>query len=194
MEKRERKTDHRSRYTQSLIKHSLLTLLNEKPLNKISVSELCAAAGINRGTFYNHFDDVHDVSYGIEQDFYKKLQEKLAAQKTYKFDKDFFYEVILLIGENMELVKVLLADKSNSGFLNHIIRHIHNRFSGHYAVSHPHIGAKTINDVLNYSISGSIGIITEWVNDNSRYTAGELAALIERFNDIIVAEFIKNPV
>lgn len=185
-----RKTDYRSRYTQLIIKQALLKILSEKQLNKVSVTELCAAANINRGTFYNHFEDVYDVSYSIEQDFYEQLTQKLASETSYNFDKKFFCGIISLLNDNMDLVKILLADMSNSSFIKQIIGHIHKRFSALYASSHPHISPKLINNILTYSINGSIGIITQWVNDSSLYTIDELADLIEHFNNVIVTEFI----
>lgn len=191
IDEKTKKTDHRSRYTQMMIKQSLLKLLAVKQINKISVSELCEAADINRGTFYNHFTDVYDVSDSIEQDFYEQLTEKLDSEKSYKFDDVFFNDIINLLHENMELVKILLTDKSNSSFINHIILHIHKKFSRDYALSHPQLRPRLIDNIMTYTINGSIGIITEWVNNNSAYTKEELAGIIQNFNKVIVSEFIE---
>ena len=38
------KTDARKRYTQMVLKQSLLKLLKEKPVNKITVKEVCELA------------------------------------------------------------------------------------------------------------------------------------------------------
>ena len=38
------KTDARVRYTRRVIKESFLSLLSEKPVNKITVKEVCEAA------------------------------------------------------------------------------------------------------------------------------------------------------
>ena len=50
-----RGTDHRSRITRLLIRRALTELLRQKPLQSITVKELCEVAGINRGTFYKLF-------------------------------------------------------------------------------------------------------------------------------------------
>ena len=47
--------DNRVRVTKILIRHAFLQLLKEKPLQSITVRELCQNAGINRGTFYTHY-------------------------------------------------------------------------------------------------------------------------------------------
>ena len=45
-----------SHLTQKAIEATFLSLLEEKPLSRITVRELSAACGINRKTFYNHYD------------------------------------------------------------------------------------------------------------------------------------------
>lgn len=44
--------DHRVRVTQRLIREAFTGLLKQKPIQSISIKELCEVAGINRGTFY----------------------------------------------------------------------------------------------------------------------------------------------
>lgn len=55
------KSDLRVIKTQESLRHALLELLKTKPLESISVAELCRLAQINRGTFYSHYKDVHEV-------------------------------------------------------------------------------------------------------------------------------------
>lgn len=52
------KTDLRIIKTKESLRNALLKLLEEKPLEQISISELCREAKINRGTFYLHYDNV----------------------------------------------------------------------------------------------------------------------------------------
>ena len=49
-------SDRRIRYTKQAIKDSLFELMQETPVEKITVKQLCAAADINRATFYAHYD------------------------------------------------------------------------------------------------------------------------------------------
>ena len=51
-----KKEDGRVRITRQMIRTALLNLLREKPLQHITVRELCEKASINRGTFYAHYD------------------------------------------------------------------------------------------------------------------------------------------
>lgn len=45
-------------FTRQAIKASFIKLLNEQPLNKISVRNIVEECGINRNSFYYHFQDI----------------------------------------------------------------------------------------------------------------------------------------
>lgn len=45
-------------FTKQAIKSSFIKLLNEKPFNKISVRDIVEDCGINRNSFYYHFQDI----------------------------------------------------------------------------------------------------------------------------------------
>lgn len=45
-------------FTEKAIKESFAKLLSEKPLNKISVKDITNDCGINRNSFYYHFQDI----------------------------------------------------------------------------------------------------------------------------------------
>lgn len=62
------KEDRRTRYTKNIIKDTLLELMHQKPFDKITVTELCRKAEINRGTFYLHYVDIYAVLDELEED------------------------------------------------------------------------------------------------------------------------------
>ena len=45
-------------FTKRAIKSSFMKLLNEQPLSKISVRDIVEDCGINRNSFYYHFQDI----------------------------------------------------------------------------------------------------------------------------------------
>ena len=47
-----------STLTKDAIKKSFMKLLNSKAVNKITVKEIVEDCGINRNSFYYHFDDI----------------------------------------------------------------------------------------------------------------------------------------
>ena len=58
---KKKKENRRVRLTKQIIQDTLMELLNDKPIEKISIKELCQAADINRTTFYNHYGSQYDV-------------------------------------------------------------------------------------------------------------------------------------
>ena len=50
-----------SSFTQKAIIDAFVKLLDERPLNKITIKDIVEECGINRNTFYYHFRDVPDL-------------------------------------------------------------------------------------------------------------------------------------
>ncbi len=61
MTEKSKKEDRRVKYTRQVIKESFLKLLEKNSFPKITVTELCRLAEINRGTFYLHYYDMEAV-------------------------------------------------------------------------------------------------------------------------------------
>lgn len=57
----EKKIDRRTAYTKQQLKDACYEALKKKPIEKITVTQLCKAADINRSTFYLHYPDVPAV-------------------------------------------------------------------------------------------------------------------------------------
>lgn len=55
------KTDLRIIKTKEALHEALLATLKEKPLESISISEICRTAKVNRGTFYLHYNQIEDL-------------------------------------------------------------------------------------------------------------------------------------
>ena len=79
--------DHRVRVTRMLLRKAFLELLSRKPIQSISVRELCEEAGINRSTFYAHYKDVYDLREQIETEMLSDFQEALAPLLSRKKDR-----------------------------------------------------------------------------------------------------------
>ena len=63
-----KKQDPRTIQTKALIKQTLLETMKKTAFEKITVSELCKIAGINRGTFYLHYCDLWAVLEELEDE------------------------------------------------------------------------------------------------------------------------------
>lgn len=70
-------TGHHPRVTESLIRQAFTALLVEKPIQHITVKELCQRAGVNRSTFYAHYVDIYDLLAKLEEDMVEDFQRAL---------------------------------------------------------------------------------------------------------------------
>ena len=77
VQKSDTKIDRRVLYTKMFLKESLLELMKEKPIDKITPTELCRHAGINRNTFYKHYYTTRDLLQEIEEEFSAQLVESI---------------------------------------------------------------------------------------------------------------------
>ena len=70
------KNNKRHQETIAAIEKALVSLLKEKDINKISITELCATAGIGRSTFYANYEDVSALANEITAKIEKQLEEQ----------------------------------------------------------------------------------------------------------------------
>lgn len=87
--------------TKRMFSDALIALLDEKPLSKITVTELINYCGVNHKTFYYHFSNIYDlVKWMLEYDIIRHIQE-------YDLLKD-YTEVIHVISNYTEKNKLVL--------------------------------------------------------------------------------------
>lgn len=67
--------------TKRMLKEGILRLLEEKPLEKIHVNELCKESGINRATFYRHYETPRDVLAELEMDIMGEILSDISKQQ-----------------------------------------------------------------------------------------------------------------
>lgn len=83
--------------TKRLLKESLLRLLATTTIQKISVTQLCEEAGINRATFYRHYGSQYDVLQEMELQMLDDIQMML--KETDPKEPPLFQKQVTLICE-----------------------------------------------------------------------------------------------
>lgn len=69
------KQANRTEQTKESFRRALLTLMQEKPANKITVKELTGMTGYDRTTFYRYYQDIYDLLDDIQESILKDIQE-----------------------------------------------------------------------------------------------------------------------
>jgi len=92
-----KKENPMSQMTKRALVASLKELLAEKPLDKITVTDLTEHCGVNRMTFYYHFKDIYDL---VEWACIESATRALAGQKTYDTWQQGFLRIFEEVRDN----------------------------------------------------------------------------------------------
>ena len=74
-----KKTDARVRRTRDALGDALITLMQEKPFETITVQDVLDRARVGRSTFYSHYSDKDDLLMSDADDFYERVSMGLSA-------------------------------------------------------------------------------------------------------------------
>ncbi len=152
--------DRRTKYTRQVIRDSLMELLNRKPYSKITVTEICRLAEINRGTFYIHYYDVDDVLDDILNRSFSgvsgTIDHVLCPHKetcTYPFcqkvQDNAELRPLFMDDTISEKIVKKLSDSSKEGFVSYLMQHSDLTFEQAEAVFYFQInGCLTINRLM----------------------------------------------
>ncbi len=90
-----------SELTKKALSSTLKELLKEKPVNKITISELCEKTGIRRQTFYYHFSDLREL---IEWTCYVEVESVLKENRHYSSWEAGFYDIFKLAKQEKSFI------------------------------------------------------------------------------------------
>ena len=90
-----------SQVTKRALEQSLKNMLLKKPLDKITISDITNDCGVNRMTFYYHFQDIYDlVEWSCEED----ARKALAGNKTYATWQEGFLQIFEMVKESKPFI------------------------------------------------------------------------------------------
>ena len=87
----------KSEQTKRLLTDSLKRQMEQKPLNKISIREICDGCGVNRQTFYYHFADIYDQVRGMYE---QEIAVILKKNENLLFWQDALLQMFRYIEQN----------------------------------------------------------------------------------------------
>ncbi len=119
--------DMRIAVTKRMLREGLLRCLETKPISKITVSDLCRESGINRATFYNHYDTPVMILKEIANEYAERLTDIYNSHHTHRDrdDKAALEECFTYISEHKTELKTLFSGNTES-FLSGVVVEIIN--------------------------------------------------------------------
>ena len=181
--------DRRIKYTKKIIKDTLINLLSKKELKKITVSEICKLADINRATFYRYYLDVYDLVNKIQEDFVSELKEASNTDDKYSVSS-FSKELLTVFLENKELVKILFNTNNNVYYLNDILELAYEKCKEKWEKDLPGILKEDIDYAAVFIFNGALGVVNYWVKNDFDKDVDEVAEIIERLSYYGTKKFI----
>ena len=106
-EKRRRKPDQRVRRTCQRLGSALLALIQEKPIDAITVQEVLDRASVGRSTFYLHYRDKDDLLLSQLEGFLKIMSTALTVRKEASYRVVPVEELFAHIGNQNKLYRAL---------------------------------------------------------------------------------------
>lgn len=180
IQKSETKVDRRVLYTKMFLKESLMELMREKPIDKITPTELCRHANINRNTFYAHYYTTRDLLVEIEEEFSSQIIESLGDKLKIDNTLDLLEKVCRIVYEKKEFCKVLLSDNGDAAFLQNVIKLGREQIIKNWEAMGLQLNEEKTEIVFSFIISGSVAIMRTWAAGDMRVPPYEIADLINR--------------
>ena len=175
--------DHRTRVTRMLIRRAFMELLKKKPIQSISIKELCETAGINRGTFYAHYTDIYDLLGKVEEermkDFARALEPVLSTEKSQLTPVKITTGIFQCLKDNADLCTVTLSDYGDKAFALRLINVGRERCVEAYSRYFVHATPKQIEYYYAFVSAGCIGLLRKWLDEGMTSSAEEMATMAE---------------
>lgn len=176
----EQKENQRIALTKRMLKDSLLELMEEKSIQKISVSELCRKAGINRATFYNHYTMPQDILREMGDELAEQIQSLL--KKKNLFNKGSLQEKVEVVceylQENRRIAKLLFQNNTPESEFAVRLFQIPDTWSQVCTELSDLYGEEGKDLLLTLFIHGLYCMITKWLLGGSKKTPKEMGTLI----------------
>lgn len=161
-----------------MLKNSLEELMQHKSIEKISVSELCSKACINRTTFYNHYGSQYDVLADIGNELINGMNTVCTKENS---------EDIMPLNEQIEMICNYLSENkkqaqllfhyysSDSDFANKCLKI---RLADAFKQTEPLNYSESEWELVKVFLSNGIySVIVHWIDGNIPITSTELGNL-----------------
>ncbi len=163
--------DHRIKLTKLMLKNALLSLMEEKKLTSISITELCKKATINRNTFYSHFDSITDLYNEIEEQLIQEIHTTLIKPYT---RKERLYEICKTLKNHISFFKLTFSQDNTHKTINKLLLTARRIFN---------YDAKNDSHQYIYRESGTTAILKNWVMNDCKDDTEQIALLLYRLNN-----------
>lgn len=166
--------NRRVRMTKTMMKSALLELLENKPLEKITVTDVCGLADVNRSTFYAYYGDVGMLLTEIEDDVLGQLPVPPDADLSGEGFIDLLEGFFDYVRNNERLFRILLVRRDSGSFNRKLVNTVMEKYRS------PLDRSDELTDRYGYiyCVNGVIGILKEWINSDFPISSRSFAEIV----------------
>jgi AcrR family transcriptional regulator len=147
-----RHMDLRVKKTERGIKNAFIELRSRKPLEKITVKELCELAYINKSTFYSHYKDIYELSDSMEEEVVRSITNSISHPEYIMENPAEFTRELFLAYLSQNSLTVILFSGSQR---NHLVDRIETSIKELVFRKYPEYRKdEAWNIILSYCIQG----------------------------------------
>lgn len=171
---------------------ALISLLEEKAFEYITVSEICKKANVNRSTFYLHYENTVDLLnetarlllddftayFNVDiKNLTKKFRESPLEELIFISDK-YLHPYLSYIEENRAVFSTVLLHADSFGF-NEIFQRLYENIFNPILerFNYPIADRKY---VMMFYLNGITAVVTEWLNDECGKSIEEVSQIIHK--------------
>lgn len=183
-----------SQTTERALAASLKKLLSCRTLDKITVKDIVEDCGVNRQTFYYHFQDIYAL---IEWIFLDDAERLLDGKKSYEQWQTCFFEIFEYLKENKDFVINAYNSISRENLEKYLKKWLRPMMTD-VINSQPNAMKVTQEDrnfIIDIYIYAAVGITFQWVGNgmtsNYEDDIDKLTCLLEGTTEYLLSKFIK---
>lgn len=175
------RTNRKRMYSIRVIEDAFIKLMCERPFYKITVTDICKCADVNRSTFYANYIDTFDLA--------KKIQDRLMtqfyqlAEDHYKMTDFEIYRAHIQILLDLHLEDVIYKLPFN----DEIVEEYDTILFEHYAKKYPSCNNfELMRTAYRYSRAGAHRIIHDWISSGKKQSIDEVAEIIANLTHLCI--------
>jgi AcrR family transcriptional regulator len=189
-------TDRRVRRTRELLRRALLSLIQEKGYDRITVQDILDRADVGRSTFYAHYRDKDDLLLSGFEDIRSALAVEREAAEQAAGGTSEFLQPLLTVFRHVEGHRHFwqpLARKGGADVVIRILRdHVTHLVREHFRSQFPGLGRNQpqLEAAVQFVVGACMGLGIWWLDNDVPYSAEELYSIFRRLTTQGVHSFL----
>jgi probable dihydroxyacetone kinase regulator len=174
-----------SETTKRALAMSLKKLLDEKPLEKITINDITSDCGVNRQTFYYHFQDIYDL---IEWMYTTAAEKAIGERNTYQTWQEGYLNLFCYLQENRSFVINTYHSLSREHLENYLYDKVYVLLKNvvDEVAQNRSIREEDKAFIANFYKYGFVGLTLEWVKNGMKE---DPQMIIRRLETLIQGNF-----